>query len=95
MIAREITKIHETIYRGKIDDFKVFKNKVKGELTVVISNSINKKIEINEENILKKAKNYLKKYSLKDTVNLIYETEKVKKNIIYKICLNIKNEKNN
>tara|TARA_A100001011_G_scaffold241645_1_gene249681 strand:- start:94 stop:228 length:135 start_codon:yes stop_codon:yes gene_type:complete len=41
-----------------------------------------------------KSKKYLKKYSLKDTVNLISETEKISKKIIYKLCLKIKNEKN-
>ena len=36
----------------------------------------------------------LKKYSLKDTVNLIMEIEKKKKKKIYDICLKLKNEKN-
>ena len=43
---------------------------------------------------MNKAKKYLKKYSLKDTVNLISETDKINKKIIYKLCLKIKNEKN-
>jgi len=41
-----------------------------------------------------KAKKYLKKYSLKDTVDLILESEKVNKKEIYKLCLKVKNEKN-
>ena len=46
--------------------------------------------------IIEKAKLYLKKYSLKDVVNLIFESEKINKKKIYQICLNIKNnEKNN
>ena len=36
----------------------------------------------------------LKKYSLRDTVNLIMEKEKANKKKVYQICLNIKNEKN-
>ena len=44
---------------------------------------------------MSKIKKYLKKYSLKDTVNLILETEKVNKKKIYDLCLKIKNEKNN
>jgi len=36
----------------------------------------------------------LKKYSLKNTVDLILETEKISKKEIYKLCLEIKNEKN-
>ena len=42
VIAKEITKIHEAFIRDKIDNLKLFKNTVKGELTVVISE---KKIE--------------------------------------------------
>ena len=43
--------------------------------------------------IVNKAKKYLKKYSLKDSVELIMETEGLNKKEIYQICLNIKNEK--
>tara|TARA_A100001015_G_scaffold297259_1_gene378542 strand:- start:1488 stop:1622 length:135 start_codon:yes stop_codon:yes gene_type:complete len=42
-----------------------------------------------------KIKKYLKKYSLKDTVKLILETEKLSKKKIYELSLKIKNEKNN
>ena len=37
LIAREITKIHETFYRENIDHIKLFKTPIRGELTVVIS----------------------------------------------------------
>ena len=42
---------------------------------------------------MQKAKKYLKKYSLKDTVDLILESEKINKKEIYKLCLKVKNEK--
>ena len=94
MIAKEITKIHETFIRQEIDELKSFNNSIKGELTVVISeNNIKSKI-IDEEKIVNKIKKYLKNYSLKDTVNLILETEKINKKKIYNLCLKIKNEKN-
>ena len=94
LIAKEITKIHETFFREDIDDLKMFKNPVKGELTIIISGKNIKKRIFNEEKIVNKAKKYLKKYSLKNTVDLILETEKISKKNIYKICLKIKNEKN-
>ena len=38
----------------------------------------------------------IKKYSLKDVVELIFETEKINKKKIYQICLELKkNEENN
>ena len=94
VIAREITKIHEAFIREDIDDLKTFENNLKGELTIVISENVKKSKSFDEEKIVNKAKKYLKKYSLKDTVNLISETEKTNKKIIYKFCLKIKNEKN-
>jgi len=97
LIARELTKLHESLYRENIDNITMFKNKIKGELTVVISEkNIKKEKNVDEEKIMKKAKKYLKKYSLKDVVELLFESEKINKKKIYQICLNVKkNEKNN
>ena len=94
VIAKEITKIHEAFIREDINDLKPFENNLKGELTIVISDIVQKAESFDEEKIVNKSKKYLKKYSLKDTVNLISETEKISKKIIYKLCLKIKNEKN-
>jgi len=93
-IAKELTKIHETFFRNNIDDLKTFNYKVKGELTVIISEKNIEKKVLNKEKIVNKAKKYLKKYSLKDTVDLILESEKINKKEIYKLCLQVKNEKN-
>ena len=94
MIAREITKIHESFYREDVDNLKMFKNPLKGELTIVISDYNYKNENLEFENVKIKAKKYLKKYSLKDTVELIFQSEKVNKKKIYQLCLKIKNEKN-
>ena len=93
IIAREITKIHEEFYREDIDKLKVKDNYFKGELTIIISNQNNIIKKINKEKIVNKAKKYLKKYSLKDTVDIILETEKINRKNIYDLCLQIKNEK--
>ena len=95
MIAKEITKIHEEFIRIDLDNFKTLKSSLKGELTFIISNMDLKEKTINEEKIINKAKKYLKKYSVKDTVDLIMETEQINKKKIYTICLKIKNEINN
>ena len=94
MIAREITKIHESFYRDEINNLKMFKSPLKGELTVIISESYENK-DLDKKKIIKKARNYLKKYTLKDTVDLIFQSEKINKKKIYQLCLKIKNEKNN
>ena len=96
LIAKELTKIHESFYRENIDKINMFKTSIKGELTIVISEKNIKDKFFDEKKIIKKAKLYLKKYSLKDVVELLFESEKINKKRIYQICLNIKkNEKNN
>ena len=55
----------------------MFKTLVKGELTVVISEN-NTKVVFLMKKLLKK-QIYLKKYSLKDVVDLLFKTEKVNK----------------
>ncbi len=96
LIAREITKLHETFYRGNIDEMNMFKTGIKGELTLVISEKNIKDKIFDEADIRKKAKLYLKKYTLKDVVELLFKSEKMYKKKIYQICLEIKkNEKFN
>jgi len=96
VIAREITKIHETFYRDKINKIKLFKIAPKGELTIVVSKILHHVEPESDENIEMQALKYLKKYSLKDVVELISKKEKISKKKVYEICLKIKkNEKNN
>ena len=97
LIAREMTKINETFYRDEIKNIPLFKNMLKGELTVIVSKKFSKvnAFEENIENIKKEAKLYLRKYSLKDVAELIAKKENIKKNKIYKLCLELKKNENN
>ena len=95
LIAKELTKVHETLLREDVDQVKMFDERIKGELTVIVSEKNIEKKSLDKEKIVNRAKKYLKKYSLKDTVDLILEAEKInKKKEVYKLCLKIKNEKN-
>ena len=92
-IGREMTKIHETFYRDELDKFSGFKENLKGELTVIISGkseNYDSKIVINTKHLNNEIKQYLKKYSVKDVVNLISQTNNLSKKKIYDICLKIK-----
>ena len=92
-IAREMTKKYETYYRQSIDSLSLFKTQLKGELTIVISQKIKKKELLTTDyvKIETQVKKYLKKYTVKDTVELIFKKEGVSKKIIYNLC--IKNKK--
>ena len=77
-----------------MDSIQLFNSPLKGELTVVISKKNNKtKTLANDSKIKGQAIKLLKKNSLKDVVKIISEKEKVNKRLVYKICLDIKNEK--
>ena len=92
-IGREMTKIHETFYRYDLDKFPGFKGKLKGELTVVISGkseNYDDKSVINTKQLSSEIKQYLKKYSVKDVVNLISQKNNLSKKKIYDICLKLK-----
>ena len=92
-IGREMTKIHETFYRDELDKFSGFKENLKGELTVVISGkseNYDNKIVINTKHLNNEIKQYLKKYSVKDVVNLISQKNNLSKKKIYDICLKLK-----
>jgi len=93
-IAREMTKIHETFYRENLKDFEGFKVGIKGELTVVLSKEEGKynleSENFDEEKLRAEIKKYLKRYSLKDVVNLVSEKNKLSKKKVYSLCLKIK-----
>ena len=92
-IGREMTKIHETFYRDELDKFSGFKENLKGELTVIISGkseNYDSKIVINTKQLNNEIKQYLKKYSVKDVVNLISQKYNLSKKKIYDICLKLK-----
>ena len=91
-IAREMTKKHETYYRQSIDEIIPFKTQLKGELTIVISQKTKRELLTTDHvKIEKQVKKYLKKYTVKDIVELVSKKEKVPKKIIYNLC--IKNKK--
>ena len=94
LIAKEISKIHETFYREDVDKIEMFKSSLKGELTIVLSEKVNKDKIFDEKRIIKKAKKYLKKYSLKDVVEMLFDIEKINKKKIYDICLKLKKDEN-
>tara|TARA_B100001029_G_scaffold178496_1_gene185403 strand:- start:1499 stop:2341 length:843 start_codon:yes stop_codon:yes gene_type:complete len=95
LIAREITKIHETFYRNSVKSIEPFKGALKGELTIVISKKYNNNKNISDEDIKKLSIKYLKKYSLKDAADLIAKNKEVSRKRVYGICLEIKNDKKN
>ena len=93
LICREMSKLYEEFIRLDIDKLKLFEKKLKGELTIVISEKLNKKnsLELSESD-KSTIKKMINKMSIKEITNFIHQNNPVSKKIIYKYCVNIKNE---
>ena len=94
VICKEITKYYEEYFRSSVDNLKKFNQKIKGEITVVISEKENLKISSNKlsESDIKKIKKLIDKMSIKDIVNEITLRNNIPKKIVYNYCLSLKNE---
>ncbi|MDB9810921.1 16S rRNA (cytidine(1402)-2'-O)-methyltransferase [Candidatus Pelagibacter sp.] len=95
LICREMTKFFEEYIRSDVDDLKTFNVDPKGELTIIISQKVNKKNSsiILKESDKKNIQKMIKKLSIKDITDLISQSSKVPKKEIYNYCLRLKNEK--
>ena len=92
LICRELTKLYESFYRGKVDDFDKLKFNPKGEITVIISEKKIKSIDELIESDKKKIKKLIKNHSVKDIVRIFTSQKNISKSKIYNYCLKIKNE---
>lgn len=90
VVAKEITKIHETFFRGKIEDILLELKDVKGEYIILfeMNAKTDKQIEIETLNkmSLEEQYNYYSNMGLekKDIIKKIAKNNKVEKNEIYK-----------
>ena len=95
LICREMTKYYEEYIRTsvkKLDDINI---KMKGELTVIVSQKIMRKNASQEldESDKRIIDTVINKLSMREISNLINLRHKVSKKIIYDYCLQLKNEK--
>tara|TARA_B100001057_G_scaffold126644_1_gene125542 strand:- start:27 stop:890 length:864 start_codon:yes stop_codon:yes gene_type:complete len=94
LICKEMTKLYEEFFRNEVDNLDNFGQNLKGELTLVISETkliknISQKLSESDKNIIKKVIN---KLSVKEIVSLFTNTYKISKNDVYSYCIKLKNE---
>ncbi len=94
LICREITKYHEEYIRTSVEKLSDINFSRKGEITVVISEIRKEKLSFKEleESDKKKINKLIKKMSIKDIVKKVSENREISKKLIYKYCLEVKNE---
>lgn len=94
-IGRELTKLYETIYKERLQDllikFKDEKNNLKGEFVIIIEGRNEEKKSSCNLEIENALRVMLKELSLNQSVRLISNIYKIKKNEIYNLALGIKN----
>jgi len=94
VICREMTKYYEEFIRGEINNLDKLDLKLKGELTIVISekvldNKISQSLNESDKRIISQMIN---KVSIKEIISLINRNNKISKKEIYDYCLKLKNE---
>ena len=94
MICREMTKYFEEFIRGEIDKLDLLNFELKGELTLVISERkiLDNNLQKLSESDKRLIRQMIKKFSIKEIINLIKQTKKIQKKEIYNYCIKIKNE---
>ena len=94
LICKELTKMYEQHFRFDVSKIKDFKNELRGEITLVLSEKYKTESKINlEDNDKKLIKKLMKKLSIKDVVSEIKKNKDISKKEIYNFCLQLKNEK--
>jgi 16S rRNA (cytidine1402-2'-O)-methyltransferase len=94
VFCREISKIYEEFIRKNVDDLDILDMKLKGELTIVVSE---KKIDKNHsqklsESDINNIKKMINKLTIKEITEIINQNKDISKKEIYNYCLKIKNE---
>ena len=94
LICREMSKFYEEYIRSEIDDLELFKDNLKGELTIVISekNIVKKCSHVLSESDKDIIKDMINKLTIKEITKLINQKNKIPKKEIYNYCLKLKNE---
>ncbi len=94
LICREMSKFYEEFIRYEINDLEPFRDNLKGELTIVISeqNIIKKSSQVLSESDKIMIKEMINKLTVKEITTFINQKNKIPKKEIYNYCLKLKNE---
>ncbi len=91
VIARELTKLHETVIRGTLDRLSenIETTTLKGEIVLVVSPPAPAGTEVNDERILLELKSALETNSFRDAVRLVTDALQVKRARVYELGLGL------
>ena len=92
LVCREISKLYEEYVRSPVKNLELFNDDLKGELTIVISEKIDKKKTSHSlsESDKRTISKIINKLSVKEIVGILSKNTKVPKKEIYNYCLKLK-----
>ena len=82
-IHREISKLHEQIYRGTIQELIPIVNELKGEFVLVVEGN-HERTDYSDLSVVEHVKLYLDEVSEKEAIKIVAKERGVSKSIIYK-----------
>lgn len=89
-VARELTKLHETVTRGRLDQLAgelARAETLKGELVVIVAPPLPESLDTSDEAITAELKRALQTQSFRDAVRHVTETLGVKRARVYELGL--------
>jgi 16S rRNA (cytidine1402-2'-O)-methyltransferase len=92
-VARELTKLHETVTRGTLDRLAAEFSEdsaLKGELVVVVAPPSKGETGISDEKIVEQLKKALNLESFRDAVRSVAEVLQVPRSRVYELALSLK-----
>lgn len=94
-VARELTKLHEDVFRGSVTDaiayYESGQSALKGEIVLVID-GLENTTGLSEEEIAERLAALLKDMKTKDAVNLLADDVSMTKSELYDMALKLKGE---
>ena len=91
-IAKELTKLHETITRGTLGGLAnelTSADELKGEFVIVVAPPSSDTREISDDDILAELKRALKRLSFRDAVREVTEAHGLKRARVYELGLKL------
>ena len=82
-VNREISKVHEEIFRGKISEFINSYDNIRGEFVIVISGNTDS-VDYSSLDIVSHVKLYLDEMSEMDAIKKVAKERNVNKSVVYK-----------
>ena len=91
VIARELTKLHETLHRGTLESLAadIANESVKGEVAIIIAPPRNEATQVDDAWLTAELEEALETMTLRDAVRAVTDAHRVKRSRVYELGLSL------